>query len=100
MLSHANAPMLVYDKGIHTSNHSSEFNASNDKLAVATPIDAGADKPIYEATDYAPNSNSRIYKSRRCMALTFVVLAVIAIVITVSVVYSTKSSMQPVILSP
>jgi hypothetical protein len=67
-------------EGRHTFGSSSSGFMSNSaaNLAMATPVLDDVDKPIYEATFY--EGKTPIYKTRKCMALTLMLLVVIGVV--------------------
>jgi hypothetical protein len=73
-------------------SNASAFTGSVDEIPVATAVDgSNEDESIYEADKYHPNAKTPFYKSRRVMGLTCALLAVISVVISVAVVYSTKN---------
>jgi hypothetical protein len=62
--------------------------SSNTELAVARPVNET--DTICEAHHYEPTSKQPIYKSRKCYGYTFLVLAVVIVLVTVTVYYATK----------
>eukprot|EP00804_Cyclotella_cryptica_P013407 CCRYP_005172-RD/>CCRYP_005172-RD protein AED:0.04 eAED:0.04 QI:56/1/1/1/0.66/0.75/4/1306/620 len=71
------------------------FSSNNDKIAVAIAIDASREEPIYEATDYSPESNSLIDRSRvRNFLIVALLLVIVSVASVVAVVYSTKKRSQ------
>lgn len=70
-----------------------EGGFTDDGLAVATAIDAGAeDEFIYAAIEYDPDSKPPLYKNRRFRVYTCLALMVVVAVVAVVVVYVTKSA--------
>ena len=60
-------------------------------LAVAKEVDPSVDDgPIYEASYYEPNETPPRYKTRKCQIYTAIILFLIAVLITLAVVFSIK----------
>ncbi|KAL7505932.1 hypothetical protein ACHAXN_011630 [Cyclotella atomus] len=62
--------------------------SSNSELAVARPVTET--DTIYEAVHYEPSSKQPIYKSTKCRIYTFIVLAAVIVLVTLTVYYTTK----------
>jgi hypothetical protein len=82
-------------EGRHTFGSSSRglsgfMSNSAANLAVATPVLDDVDKPVYEATAY--EATTPIYKTRKCMALTLMLLVVIGVVVGAVVATITKNT--------
>jgi len=82
------APIAEFDAAV---NAEPEF--TEDGLAVAMAVDmSGEDEYIYSAIEYDPDSKPPLHKNRRFRVYTCLALSVVIAVVTVVVIYVTKSA--------
>eukprot|EP00970_Alexandrium_tamarense_P015149 scaffold4733_cov170-Alexandrium_tamarense.AAC.63 len=70
-------------------------------LAVATPVSNAlgeGEEPIYAAIEYDPDAKPPLYKNRRCRVYTALALLIIAVIVSVAVIYATKPSQKEVVV--
>jgi hypothetical protein len=90
---------ILYDDPNNNTNAGEEPSFTHDGLIVATAVETldNEDEYIYSAIEYDPNSKPPIHRNRRFRLYTCLSLLIVAVVVSITVVYVTRGAKTTII---
>lgn len=92
-------PPILYDDPNNNNNNNNGLSFTHDGLIVAMAVETldNEDEYIYSAIEYDPDSKPPIHRNRRFRVYTCLSLLIVAVVVSVTVVYVTRGAKTDVI---